>query len=88
VKIKILKDVGPFKEGEIRDALKHTLLSYAYVYSDNTSLEAVYEDQYEIVKDNPEVNLNTFGEKFSNEQKNMLDLIRDLSAVVSEIKFK
>jgi hypothetical protein len=88
VKIKILKDVGPFKEGEIRDAIKHTLLSYAYLYSDNTSLETIYEDQYELVKDEPEVKPLEIVEKFSNEQKNMIDLIRELSAVVSEIKFK
>lgn len=85
MKIKLLINKGDNKAGDIVDGISSSTSSWFYFYS-NASLTSVYEGEYEIVKDEPTETKPA--EKFDSYQKNMIDLIRDLSAIVSEIKFK
>jgi hypothetical protein len=89
MKIKLLIDKGDNKAGDIVDGItpSDNLTGSWYYFYSGSNLTSAYTGEYEIVKDEP-IEEPKPVEKFDSYQKNMIDLIRDLSLIVSEIKFK
>lgn len=88
MKARLLKNLSNTEAGEIIDVImnyKHKS-PYGYFF-EGSLLVAVYPTELDFIKDEPEVK-QVEPIKFDNYEKNIVDLIRNLSSVVSEIKFK